>query len=153
MSERFSIEISWEHTGTDGLNFSRDHIVRYPGKAEVHASSAPAFGGNTAHVNPEELFVSAVSSCQMLTYLFLCFKNKMIVQSYEDHAEGVLERLSPGKFWMKEVTLRPVIRFSGADTQQARAMAIRLIHEAHDNCFIAQSVRSEVHIEPSLVFL
>lgn len=153
MSERFVTELSWQHAGGEGLNFSRDHIVRYPGKAELHGSSAPAFAGNGAHVNPEELFVSSVSSCQMLTYLFLCFKNKMVVQSYEDHAEGILDRLSPGKFWMKEITLRPVIRFSGADTQQARAMAIRLIHEAHDNCFIAQSVKTTVNVEPSLVFL
>lgn len=153
MSERFTAEVSWENSGGEGSNFSRDHIVRFPGKSELHGSAAPGFSGNAANVNPEELFVSSISSCQMLTYLFLCFKNKMTVQSYEDHAEGTLEKLSPGKLWIKEVTLKPVIRFSGADTQQARAMAIRLIHEAHENCFIAQSVRTSVNIEPSLVFL
>ncbi len=135
------------------MNFSRDHIVRFPGKAELHGSSAPAFAGNAANINPEELFVSAVSSCQMLTYLFLCFKNKMNIQSYEDHAEGELVRESAGKFWMKTVTLRPTVKFHGADTQQARALAIRLIHEAHAGCFIAQSVKSTVNIEPTFLFL
>lgn len=89
----------------------------------------------------------------MLTYLFLCFKSKMHVVSYEDHAEGTLEKLSPGKFWVKDIVLRPHIRFSGADTQQGRAMAIRLVHEAHDNCFIAQSIKSSVSIEPQFMFL
>ena len=153
MDHRFDVETFWEFSGGEGMNFSRDHVIRFPGKTEIHGSSAPAFAGNAANLNPEELFVSAISSCQMLTYLFLCFKNKLQIQSYEYHAEGELVRESAGKFWMKTVTLKPIVKFRGADTQQVRALAIRLIHEAHVNCFIAQSVKTTVNIEPSLLFM
>src|SRR5262245_2532369 len=145
----FHIETHWEFKGGEGLAFSRDHLIMFPGKVEVHASAAPGFDGNAAGVNPEELFVASLSSCQMLTYLYLCFKNKMKVAEYEDRATGELARESAGKFWMKTVTLSPKIRFEGAESQQSRALAIRLVHEAHATCFIAQSVKTTIGVEPT----
>ncbi|HNJ05098.1 MAG TPA: hypothetical protein PLB73_12635, partial [Leptospiraceae bacterium] len=62
MDHRFDVETFWEFSGGEGMNFSRDHVIRFPGKTEIHGSSAPAFAGNAANLNPEELFVSAISS-------------------------------------------------------------------------------------------
>lgn len=135
------------------MEFSRDHLIRFPGRTELHGSAAPAFAGNPANLNPEELFVAAISSCQMLTYLYLCFKNRMTVRSYEDHAAGELLREGPGNFSMQRVVLKPVIRFEGAESQQTRALAIRLIQEAHESCFIARSVKTKIEIEPNFQFL
>ncbi|MBL8022529.1 MAG: OsmC family protein [Leptospirales bacterium] len=150
---RFEVQTLWELTGSGGNDFSRDHLIRFPGKTELRGSAAPSFSGNAANLNPEELFVASISSCQMLTYLYLCFKNRMTVKGYEDNAVGELVREGPGHLWMKRVTLKPVIRFQGAESQQARALAIRLIQEAHDGCFIAKSVKTTVDIEPNLLFL
>ena len=148
----FEVETEWNFKEAPG-GFSRDHVVTLPGRLEINVSAAPQFGGNAEMVNPEEMLVASISSCQMMTYLFLCFKSKMKVAAYQDQAIGVLHREGAGKFWMKSVTLKPRIRFEGADSQQARALAIRLIHEAHDTCFITQSIKTTVAVEPTLVFV
>lgn len=125
--------------------YSRDHAWRFEGGIEVAASSAPAYKGNPALVDPEEAFVAAVSSCHMLTFLAIAARRRLVVDRYEDAAVGVLEKNAEGRLAITRVTLHPRIAFGGAPPS-AEEIA-RLHHLAHEGCFIANSVRTEVVVE------
>ena len=103
----------------------------------------PASAPNAAGVDPEQAFVSALSSCHMLWFLFLAAQKKWVVDSYVDEAVGILE-----KTWMSRVTLRPTVFFSGSKPSQSEFEALH--HRAHEKCFIANSVKTEVIVEPCL---
>jgi organic hydroperoxide reductase OsmC/OhrA len=98
-------------------------------------------------VDPEEAFVASLSSCHMLTFIDLARRAGFGVEAYDDTAEGVMERLSAGRWWIARVTLRPRIVFSG-ERRPTAAELDDLHHKAHDGCFIANSVKTEVLIEP-----
>jgi organic hydroperoxide reductase OsmC/OhrA len=96
-------------------------------------------------VNPEEAFVTSVSSCHMLTFLAICAKKKLVVDRYEDAATGILEKNGEGRLAMTRIVLRPRITFAGEDPSSE---VIERLHESsHRNCFIANSVRTEVTVE------
>jgi organic hydroperoxide reductase OsmC/OhrA len=123
--------------------YPRDHIWRFDG-VEVIASAAPDFKGNGERVDPEEGFVAAVSSCHMLTFLAVAARKRIVVDAYEDDAVGHLEKNEKGKLAVTRVELRPRIRFGGAPPS---AEEIARLHElAHENCFIAQSVLTEITV-------
>ena len=132
--------------------FSRQHAVTAEGKPPLVMSAAPSFSGDPSRHNPEELFVMALSSCQMLTYLFLASRAGIDVRSYTDEAEGILE-LAPAvagrrRMKMTQVTLRPRITVAaGADLARARA----LVETAHAECFVAASVSCEVITSPEVI--
>jgi len=154
MNDSFHAQIQWSRDSDTPLErFSRDHKISFPGKISLDASSAPGYKGNAAFVNPEELFVSSIASCQMLTYVYLCSRNKMDIISYKDEAEGFLGKNEHGAIFVEKVQLRPRITFENAESQQTRAMAIRLIHEAHEGCFVSNSAKSIVDIEPGFIFV
>lgn len=149
MAERFTSHLEW--TGADKgpmrdpASFSRDLRVTI-GVRTLELSSAAAFRGDPSRLNPEQLFVAALSACQTLTYLFLAAKNGIGVVAYEDEAEGWLER-ADGTTRMSRVTLRPRIALQdGADASKARD----LVEKAHAQCFIANSVLTDVSIEPAI---
>ena len=151
MAERFTSHLEW--TGADRgptidpASFSRDLRVSL-GPRTIDMSSAPAFRGDPARTNPEQLFVAALSACQTLTYLFLAAKNGVGVVAYVDEAEGWLER-SNGPMRMSRVTLRPhIVLQDGADAVKARD----LVEKAHTQCFIGNSVTTDVSIEPCIEF-
>ena len=123
--------------------YSRDHRLVFENGLETLASSAPAYAGNPKALNPETLLVGALASCHMLTFLHLAAQAGLVVDRYEDHAEGVMEKTDHGRFWVSRVTLRPRILW-GQDPAPAAAEILRLHHAAHDECFIANSVRTEV---------
>lgn len=148
----FQIETNWKFEAHERFGFSRDHYIRLSNGVEIMSSSAPAFAGNATRTNPEELFVSSLSSCLMLSYLYLCHRNKMKLMSYVDKATGTLSVNERGVYYISKVVLKPQILFEGTDSQNARAEAIRLVHEAHLGCFISNSVKSEVVIEPLFDF-
>jgi organic hydroperoxide reductase OsmC/OhrA len=130
--------------------YSRGHVWRFDGGIEVKASASPqvvpkAFAPADA-VDPEEAFVASLSSCHMLTFLDLARRAGFVVDSYEDAAEGELEKNDAGRLWVARVTLRPRIAFSGNEPPADEMK--RLHHDAHDICFIANSVTSDVRIEP-----
>ncbi len=129
-----------------------EHRIEFPGKTELAASSGTALERNKSLVSPEELFVAALSSCQMLTYLHLCARNSMIVTEYRDEAHADLALKKEGPHRVQRVLLRPRITFEEAESEEFRAMAIRLIHEAHDECYLANSVKCRVDIEPLLIW-
>ena len=111
----------------------------------VRASASPAYLGSEDCVDPEEAFVASLSACHMLTFLALCTKERLVVESYEDDAVGHLEKDANGKMAITRVILRPRIVFSGGDPSQD--VLDKLHHDSHEMCFIASSVKTEVTVE------
>lgn len=148
MAETFTAHLDWSGAAKgatlDPATFSRDLDLTL-GPTMLPMSSAPAYRGDPARVNPEQLFVGALSACQALTYLFLAARKQVTVVGYVDHAEGTLEMVD-GRLRMSRVVLRPLITLeAGADEAKAR----ELVEKAHAGCFIGNSVTSVVEIEPS----
>jgi len=110
------------------------------------ASAAPAYLGNPKNVNPEEAFVASLSSCHMLTFLAIACKQKFVLDEYVDEAVGHMEKNAEGKMAITRVTLRPKIKWSG-DKQPSAEELDKMHHAAHDNCFIANSVKTVVSVE------
>ena len=126
--------------------YSRDHEWIFEGGQRLTGSAAEAFLGSPEGVDPEEALVVALSSCHMLTLLAIAAKKGWTVESYDDDAEGTLGKNDAGKLSLTRVTLRPRIIFADGKTPDAEALQ-RLHHQAHENCFIANSVKTEVVIE------
>ena len=126
--------------------YNRDHTWSFEGGSKLTASAAPGYRGNPALVNPEEAFVAALSSCHMLTFLAVAAKRKFVVDTYSDHAVGVLEKNATGKLAVTRVILRPSVAFSGSITPTKEQLAA-LHEEAHRGCFIANSVTTDVMVE------
>ena len=147
MSEH-KVTLEWKR-GTESFSYetySRDHVLLFEGGVRVSASAAPAYRGNPAHVNPEEALVAALSSCHMLTFLAVAAKKQFVVDQYSDHAVGVLEKNQKGKLAITRVTLRPRIAFGGPTPPTSEQIAA--LHErAHSDCFIANSVTTDVTVE------
>ena len=146
MSEH-TATIKWARNGVDFdyKNYSRDHVWRFDNGVEVPASAAPQYLGNPQHVDPESAFVAALSSCHMLTFLALASNKGFVVDSYEDHAVGHLEKNAGGKLAITRVELHPRIIYSGAKTP-TQADLDWLHDKAHRECFIANSVTTEVTV-------
>ena len=142
-----SATVSWLN-GEQGFGYkeyTRDHTWEFPNGRTVEASAAPAFQGDEARVDPEEAFVAALASCHMLTFLAIASRARLPVRSYRDNAEGELSS-DGGGLSMKRVTLRPQVDFS----VEVPAEKIEEMHRlAHQNCFLARSVKSEILIEPA----
>jgi organic hydroperoxide reductase OsmC/OhrA len=127
--------------------YNRDHIVTFEGGASVSVSAAPAYRGNAALVNPEESLVAALSSCHMLTFLAVAAKKRFTVDRYSDHAVGFLEKNQNGRLAITRVILHPQVEFSGPTLPSPKEIA-ELHEQAHSGCFIANSVTTEVSVEP-----
>ena len=125
--------------------YSRNHEISAAGKPVVPASSDPAFNGDPGRYNPEDLLVASLSSCHMLWYLHLCAVNKVVVLEYDDNATGIMEETADGGGHFVEVTLRPTIALTA---QSDRDTALRLHRDAHEKCFVANSVNFPVRIQP-----
>ena len=114
--------------------------------ASPSPSVVPAPYSNAANVDPEEAFVAAVSSCHLLTYLYLAYQQGFQVDSYHDEAVGVMTKNERGIPWVSVVTLHPKIVYSGEKLPTA-ADEQRLHHSAHEQCFIANSIKTDVRVE------
>jgi organic hydroperoxide reductase OsmC/OhrA len=147
MSEH-KVTLEWKR-GTEDFSYesyNRDHVLVFEGGARVPASAAPAYRGNPAHVNPEEALVAALSSCHMLTFLAGAAKKRFVVDQYSDHAVGFLEKNQKGKLAITRVILRPRIVFGGPTLPTPEQLTV--LHErAHGDCFIANSVTTDVTVE------
>ena len=148
----YTAQIHWQRQGaafTD-KRYSRGHEWHFDGGVTVPGSSSPlsvrAPYSVVAAVDPEEAFVAALSSCHMLWFLDIAARAGWVVDDYCDDAVGVMTANAQGKPWMSLVTLRPRIVFAG-DTQPDAAEVARLHHVAHEECYIANSVRTEVRVE------
>jgi len=154
MSGTYTATINWlrrpAETFTDG-KFSRGHQWSFDGGLTVPASASPhvvSRFADPAGVDPEEALVAALSSCHMLTFLYYAAKRGLVVESYQDTAEGVMSKNAKGKLFVSEVTLRPRTIWSGTGPDAAALDALH--HQAHEECFIANSVLTRVRIEPAL---
>jgi len=149
----FTATVFWERGDQAFLDnrYSRAHVWRFDGGVEVPGSSSPHSVplpmSNPSAVDPEEAFVASLSSCHMLWFLAIAAKRKFRVDRYADDAVGVLAKNSEGKLAMTQVTLRPRADFSG-ERLPTRDELDRMHHEAHEECFIANSVKTEVRCEP-----
>jgi organic hydroperoxide reductase OsmC/OhrA len=152
MSE-YKATIKWQRNSPDFLKgkYSREHTWTFDGGVVVPASSSPSVVpvpySNPANVDPEEAFIAALSSCHMLVYLFLAQKQGFQVDAYDDEATGVVTKNETGAMWVSAVTLHPKITYSG-EKLPAPADEERLHEMAHKQCFIANSVKSEVTVQP-----
>jgi len=147
--------IRWNAGGDDflGKRYSRAHTWTFDGGAVVPGSSSPSVVplpmSDAGAVDPEEAFVAALSSCHMLWFLDLASRAGIAVESYEDAAEGRMGRNAGGKLVVDVVTLRPRTRVTGARRPDGAELAA-LHHRAHEECFLANSVRCEIRCEPSM---
>ena len=133
--------------------YSRRHVLRFDGGVEVPGSSSPQVVplpfSDAAAVDPEEAFVASLSSCHLLWFLSIAARRGFRVDRYEDAAVGEMGRDAEGRLAMRVVTLRPAVQFSGERLPTPEEID-EMHHEAHDECFIARSVKSEVRCEPVL---
>src|ERR1043165_7255409 len=131
------------------LRYTREHRWTFDGGAVVEGSSSPSVvpapWSKPRAVDPEEAFVASISSCHMLTFLFVEAKAGFAIESYRDEAVGVMSKTAEGVAWVSKVTLSPVIRYTGNRVPDADELA-KLHHDAHAGCFIANSVKTEIVI-------
>ncbi len=148
MSEHHAT-IRWhrETPDFDTRSYNRDHDWIFDAPVTIRASANPAYRGNDRCVDPEEAFVASLSSCHMLTFLALASMKGFTLDDYEDEAIGQLGKAASGELAMLHVALRPRIVFSGDKIPTPEE--IRQLHDdAHHRCFIANSVKTEVVVEP-----
>jgi organic hydroperoxide reductase OsmC/OhrA len=149
----YTAQLVWERGSQDFLSnkYSRLHRIRFDGGAEMPASSSPAVVpvplSDPAGVDPEEAYVASLSSCHMLWFLYFAARGGFVVDRYEDNPVGVMERNAERKFVITVVTLRPKITFSGENRPTAEELD-QMHHKAHEDCNIANSVKTEIRIEP-----
>jgi organic hydroperoxide reductase OsmC/OhrA len=138
--------VEWQRSGEFRYeSYSRSHLLKFKGGIEVPGTASPgnipATAPHVPGVDPEQAFVAALSSCHMLWFLHIASRAGFVVERYVDEASGILD-----KTWMSRVTLRPAVTFSGKPPSPEEHRALH--HKAHEKCFIANSVKTEVVIEP-----
>lgn len=148
----YTATIAWQRAGQafSDRRYSRAHQWQFDGLSVPGSSSpqvVPLPMSDAAAVDPEEAFVASLSSCHLLWFLDLACRAGWVVDDYRDAATGVLAKDAQGRLAMTVVTLRPAVRFVG-DRQPDAAEIHRLHHAAHEACFIANSVRTDVRCEP-----
>jgi organic hydroperoxide reductase OsmC/OhrA len=145
--------ILWDRSGPDFLRrqYSREHTWKFDGGQSVPASASPvnvpAPWSNAAFVDPEEGLLASVSSCHMLWFLHMACDAGLIVDRYEDEVVGTMTRNERGVAYFSRITLRPRIVWSG-EKRPTDSEVEHLHHLAHEQCFIAASIRAEVVVEP-----
>lgn len=152
MAHVYTAGIHWSLDGADfaANSYSRGHVWRFDGGVEVPASASPSVVplpmAREDAVDPEEAFVASLSSCHMLWFLHIARDAGLVVTAYEDAADGEMKRNGEGKLAITSVTLRPHAVFDGDGPDAATLHDLH--HKAHEACFIANSVKTEIWIEP-----
>jgi organic hydroperoxide reductase OsmC/OhrA len=148
----YTATVRWSRNGVEGFakgRYSRAHQWEFDGGAVVPASASPdnvpAGTADEAGVDPEEAFIASISSCHMLFFVDYARRDGFVVDSYVDDAVGVLEKRADGKIAVTKVTLRPRVEWVGDKRPTAEDIA-RLHHRSHEDCFIANSVTTEVTV-------
>ena len=142
----YSAHLLWEgntgHGTANYMDYVRRYRIRIEGKPDLVGSCNPLFLGDGALHDPEDLFVAALSSCHMLSYLALCSRSKINVLTYQDRAHGALRMTPDGGGKFESVTLEPLVTIVGGCDEN---LAMKLHDKAHKLCFIANSVKIPVH--------
>lgn len=149
----FKANVNWElgegETTTNPRQFSRNHIVNIDKKvAPLEVSAAKMFRGDAALHNPEDLLLSALASCHMMSYLYVCSQNNIEVLAYTDNAEAVLVVESTGSGRFKKVTLNPVVSIMDKTKKE---LALSLHQKANALCFIANSCHFPIEHEVQII--
>lgn len=136
----YQAHLIWDGNRGDGTStyagYGRQYRVLIDGKPELEGSADASFRGDADRFNPEDLFLSAISSCHMLSYLALCAREKISVVAYEDAATGVMKEDGKGGGRFEEVVLHPNVTIAEARHSER---ALELHERAHALCFIANS--------------
>jgi len=148
----YKVKISWQKKPGEIFSdnkYSRAHTWIFDGGTKVPASASPhvvplPLSDETA-VDPEEAFVAAVSSCHMLFFLSLAAARKYVITSYEDNAEGEMTKNEEGKMYMSAITLHPQIIFADNNKPGDEEVA-EFHHSAHEKCYIANSIKTVIHV-------
>ncbi len=146
-THRYAATCSWSGSTADGYDhYARAHTgVCPPAVASADLSADPAFRGDPDRLNPEQLLVLAASSCQLLSFLAVCARARVDVVSYVDEASG---EMPDGRYpWIERIVLRPVVRFRGTTTDER---VLHLLDLAHRECYIANSLKTEITLQPRL---
>ena len=152
MTHEYRATILWKRQDGEDFSkgrYSRAHEIRFDGGITIVGSASPSvvplpFSREDA-VDPEEMLVAALSNCHMLTFLDLARRAGVVVDSYEDEAVGIMERIAPQRMAITKVTLRPKVAYASAPPDKAKLDELH--HQAHELCFIANSVKTEIIIE------
>ncbi len=149
----YTATVTWTRGANEPFKdnkYSRGHQWSFDGGVSFRASSSPHVVprfSDPAGVDPEEAFIASLSSCHMLTFLYLAAKQGHVIDSYVDQAEGVMGKTAKGAHYVSEVTLRPRIAWGSPTPDRAALDALH--HAAHADCYIANSVLTEVRCEPA----
>lgn len=155
MGDKYHAKILWTLSGGNFIEnkYSRKHSWHFDNGLELSASASPQIVPekytDPSVIDPEEAFVASITSCHMLWFLSLAAQNDYIVDRYEDQAEGIMQRNKEGKLAITEVILRPAVSFA-QNSSPDQPTFDKLHHSAHDRCFIAHSVRTEIIIDAYL---
>lgn len=153
MAHTYTAEVIWERGEQifSDKRYSRKHTLRFDGGVSVAGSSSPHVVpvplSDPHAVDPEEAFIAAISSCHMLWFLSIAVQRGFVVDTYHDSAVGVMQPNAQKKLWVASVTLQPQVLFSGAETPSAAEIE-SMHHAAHAECFIANSVKTDVQVRP-----
>ncbi|GAA5098746.1 OsmC family protein [Chryseobacterium ginsengisoli] len=151
-NHHYKTTIQWtgnKGTGTSNYrDYERSHTISVENKPTIEGSSDPAFRGDKTKYNPEEMFLSSLSSCHMLWYLHFCSEAGIIVTDYVDNATGIMTETANGSGHFSEVTLNPIVTVS---EESMIEKAKELHHKAHEFCFIANSVNFPVKNIPKVL--
>lgn len=149
----YCAQLLWRRGEQDflGNRYSRRHLLRFDGGLQIAASSSPhvvpAPMSDPEAVDPEEAFVASLASCHMLWFLSIAARRRFCIDRYADSPVGVMAENGDGKQAITVVTLKPAVTFSG-ERQPGREEVVQMHQQAHEECFIANSVKSEVRCEP-----
>ena len=158
VAHQYRASVKWTRGGATFTDqrYSRGHTWSFDGGVTVPASSSPLsvkLPYSVAEaVDPEEAFVAALASCHMLTFLYVAAKQGFVVEDYTDDAVGEMSKNERGKFWVSKVILSPAIAFAG-EKQPSPEQWDELHHLAHEECYIANSVKSEVIVQGAMSFV
>ncbi|MEX0643845.1 MAG: OsmC family protein [Parvularculaceae bacterium] len=144
MSEHVA-ELVWTRTSKTFAydEYNRRHVWRFDAGVETPASAAPAYRGDADCVDPEEAFVASIASCHFLTFAAIASRKKLVMDSYEDRAVGRMEKNAEGKLAVTSVDLHPQVVFAPGTVVDAATLK-KMHHEAHEHCFIANSVKTMI---------
>lgn len=149
LEHHYKLSVLWHGNKGEGTKnvrtYDRSHTITIAGKSELHLTTDNPAVGDKTKLNPEDLFVSAISSCHMLSYLYICSMEGIVVTDYIDNATGIMIEKESGGGRFKEVVLNPEVVVAHESMIEK---AIELHHKAHEICYIANSVNFDVKCNP-----
>jgi organic hydroperoxide reductase OsmC/OhrA len=143
------VALRWQRRSPDFdyQTFDRTHTLHFSGGQMLQGSASPVYLGNPALTNPEEVLIASLSSCFMLTFLSIAARKRLVGESYEDEAECELGKNAHGKTMISRIVLRPKVVFDPNRQPDPETLA-ELYRKAEENCFVSNSLRSEVAVAP-----